>query len=158
MTAPFGLSSDSLSGSSMAHWPLQGSLASSLDDDFCVTSESPCVMSAPLREHRSLLASASEVQSTCTVGSQYLVPCSRLPACAVPLLCFCLWWMCNILSGAESVHEHVPPCGKNPVCLTLCSRSSVICLSLHSDRHVTLLAFLAQVPQLLPLVLRLRPV
>ena len=28
-----------------AHWP------SSLDDDVCVTSESPCATSAPLREH-----------------------------------------------------------------------------------------------------------
>ena len=61
--------------------------------------------------------------------------------CARPLYCFCLrsW-------------------GLNPVCLTLCSRSSAVCLSLHSDRHVTLLAFLAQVRQLLPLVVRLRPV
>ena len=74
------------------------------------------------------------------MGSQYLVPCSRLPACAVPLYSFCLRWICNILSGTVSVHEHVPPCGLKPVCLTLCSRSSAVCLSLHSERHETLLA------------------
>ena len=41
------------------------------------------------------------------------------------------------------MHEHVPSCGKNPVCLTMCSRSSAVCLSLHSDKHEALLAFLA---------------
>ena len=45
------------------------------------------------RCYRSLLASGTEVQSTCTVGSQHLVPCSRFPACEVPLYCFCLcYW------------------------------------------------------------------
>ena len=107
---------------------------------------------------RSLLASASEVQSTRTVGSQYLVPCSTLPACAVPWYCFCLRWICNILSGAVSVHDHVPPWGLKSVCLPSCSRSAAVCLSLHSDRHVTLLAFLALVRQLLLLVVHLLPV
>ena len=36
VTVPFGLSSDKLYDHSTAHWP------SSLDDDVCVTSESPC--------------------------------------------------------------------------------------------------------------------
>ena len=89
---------------------------------------------------RSLLASASERPKKRTVGSRYLVPCSRPPACAVPLYCFCLRWICNTLSGAVCVHVHVPPCGSNLVCLTLCSRSTAVCLSLHSERHETLLA------------------
>ena len=38
------------------------------------------------------------------------------------------------------MNEHVPPCGLNPVCLTLCSRFTAVCLSLHSERCETLLA------------------
>ena len=106
---------------------------------------------------RSPLASASEVQSTRTVGSRYLVTCNMFPACAVPSYCFCLRWICNTLSGVVCVHVLVPPWGSNPVCLTLCSRSSAVCLSWHLDRHVTLLAFLALVRQVLPLVVRLLP-
>ena len=50
---------------------------------------------------------------------------------------------------------HALPWGSNPVVLSLCSRSSAVCLSLYSDRHVLLLDSLVLVQRLLPLVAHL---
>ena len=72
------------------------------------------------------------------MGGRYLVPCSQLPACAVPLYCLWLRWICNILSGAVVRARSRAALGFEPSVSDFCVLAlQPFVLSLHSDRHVT---------------------
>ena len=107
-------SSDELFGSSTAHWPSYAHGPSSLDDDVCVTSTSPCATSVPFA--RAQFADVVEVSLFQHLHSQ----CRRIVDSRY-LQHLCSSFFLKTVHCSERAHSRASLGFENPVILTSCA-------------------------------------